>query len=68
LKLLAKRGLRKAPTQTPEEFIQTVNLAPVREQLQQFTLHYERARFGHSAVDAEKLPGLYRELELAAKD
>jgi hypothetical protein len=68
LKVLAKRGLRKASTQTPEEFIQTVNLLPVRKQLQQFTLHYERARFGHSAVDAEKLPELYRELELAAKD
>jgi transglutaminase-like putative cysteine protease len=68
LKLLAKRGLRKAPTQTPEEFIQTVNLAPVRKQLQQFTVHYERARFGHSAPDAERLPELYRELEMAAKD
>ena len=68
LKLLAKRGLRKAPNQTPEEFIQTVNVAPVRKQLQEFTIHYERARFGHSAPDAERLPELYRELEMAAKD
>jgi hypothetical protein len=32
-----------------------------------FTEHYERARFNHSAPDAEKLPELYEEVEEALK-
>ena len=68
LKLLARRGIRKAPTQTPQEFLKTVRSNPVRHHLQEFTLHYERARFGDSAPDAEKLPELYRELESVAKE
>jgi hypothetical protein len=68
LRLLAKRGMRKAPAQTPQEFVQTVKPAPLRRQLTTFTEHYERARFGDSAGDAEKLPEMYRELELVAKE
>lgn len=68
LKLLSKRGIRKAPTQTPQEFISTVSSFPVRRRLENFTDHYERARFGHSGADAEKLPELYRELELTPKE
>ncbi|MBV9146401.1 MAG: DUF4129 domain-containing protein [Acidobacteria bacterium] len=67
LKLLAKRGMRKKSTQTADEFLKTVRVVPVRQQLQQFTEHYKRARFGDSAQDAEKLPDLYRELELTTK-
>jgi protein-glutamine gamma-glutamyltransferase len=68
LKMLSKRGIRKTPTQTPQEFLETVSAAPVRRHLQEFTLHYERARFGDSVSDAEKLPELYRELETVAKN
>jgi hypothetical protein len=67
LKLLGKRGMRKLPTQTPQEFLKSIPSVPVRQQVESFTFHYERARFGDSAEDAEKLPELYRELESVAK-
>lgn len=67
LKLLSKRGIRKSPAQTPQEFIQSVSVVAVKRQLAEFTVHYEKARFGDSAPDAEKLPELYRELELVSK-
>jgi transglutaminase-like putative cysteine protease len=67
LKLLARRGIPKSGRQTPQEFLQTVATASVRQRVQDFTTHYERARFGDSAEDAEKLPELYRELEDAMK-
>ena len=63
LKLLAKRGIRKGPTQTPQEFVHTLSSDVVRQRVEAFTFHYERARFGDSADDAERLPELYRELE-----
>lgn len=63
LKLLSKRGIRKLPTQTPQEFLKAIPAEPVRRHFASFTLHYERARFGDSAEDAEKLPELYREVE-----
>ena len=68
LRLLSRKGIRKIPAQTPQEFIETVPPTSVRQHLEQFTLHYERARFGDSAPDAEKLPELYRELETAVKE
>lgn len=68
LKLLARQGLRKTATQTPQEFLKTIRSTPVRQRAERFTLHYERARFGASPADAEKLPELYRELETAGKD
>lgn len=68
LKLLSRKGIRKIPTQTPQEFIATVAPKSVQKPLEEFTVHYERARFGDSAPDAEKLPELYRELEVAVKE
>lgn len=67
LKLLQKRGFRKLATQTPQEFLKTIPAQPVREHLASFMVHYERARFGDSADDAERLPDLYRELEEVTK-
>lgn len=63
LRLLSKRGIRKSGTQTPQEFLRTVPSPAMRRWVEQFTVHYERARFGDSAPDAERLPELYRELE-----
>jgi len=63
LKLLSRRGIRKLPTQTPQEFAKTISAEPIRRHFASFAVHYERARFGDSAEDAEKLPELYRELE-----
>jgi hypothetical protein len=66
LKLLSKRGMQKRPTQTPQEFLKSVH-SPARRSVEAFTIHYERARFGDSASDAEKLPELYREVEEVTK-
>ena len=63
LRLLSKRGMRKSGTQTPQEFLRSVPTPAIRHHVERFTMHYERARFGDSAPDAEKLPELYRELE-----
>jgi transglutaminase-like putative cysteine protease len=67
LKLLSKRGLRKLPTQTPQEFVRTIVSSAVRQRVESFTRHYERARFGDSAEDAEKLPDLYQDLEAVTR-
>ncbi|PYY15882.1 MAG: hypothetical protein DMG61_05970 [Acidobacteria bacterium] len=68
LKLLSRRGVRKTPTQTSQEFLKAIPQEPVRQAATRFTIHYERARFGDSAEDAEKLPELYREMEAVSKD
>jgi transglutaminase-like putative cysteine protease len=68
LRLLQKRGIRKLPTQTPQEFLNTIPQSSARQHLESFTLHYERARFADSADDAKKLPELYRALETVGKD
>lgn len=67
LHLLERRGVRKSPTQTPEEFVVSVPEDRLRESVAQFTEHYERARFGNSAEDAQKLPELYEEVSAATK-
>ena len=67
LKLLSRQGIRKIPAQTPQEFLKAIPREHVRQTAARFTVHYERARFGDSAEDAEKLPELYRELEAVTK-
>ena len=62
LKRLARRGWPKRPSQTAEEFLATLGDPLLRQQVAQFTRHYERARFGESAEDAKKLPELYEEI------
>ena len=59
---LARRGLRKLPSQTAEEFAREIDDELLRGPVQAFTEHYERARFGASAEDAGKLPELYEEI------
>jgi transglutaminase-like putative cysteine protease len=59
---LAHRGWRKRPTQSPQEFVQTIDDPHVRRGVESFTETYERARFGGSATEAEKLPDKFREL------
>ena len=62
LHLLAKRGVRKSPVQTPTEFVASMSDQKLRQSVAEFTQHYERARFGDSAEDAQKLPELYEEV------
>jgi len=59
---LARRGWRKKPTQSPQEFLREIDDPKVRRGVESFTDAYERARFGGEAAEAEKLPEKYREL------
>jgi transglutaminase-like putative cysteine protease len=59
----AKRGWKKSPAQTPEEFAAIISDEKIQHHVSDFTEHYERARFGNSAEDASQLPGLYEEIK-----
>jgi len=67
IKLLRRKGYERQPAQTAEEFAASIETETVREEVVNFAEHYERARFGDSASDAEKLPELYDEVEEALK-
>jgi hypothetical protein len=58
----ARRGWRKLPAQTPQEFVATIDEDVLRQSVDRFTAHYERARFAQSTEDAERLPELYLEI------
>ena len=60
---LARYGWAKAASQTPTEFVQTIDHAWIRETVEEFTEHYEQARFGHSAASAGRLPELFARLK-----
>jgi transglutaminase-like putative cysteine protease len=62
LKTVARKGYPRQQTQTPSEFVKAISEASLRESVSKFTERYERARFGQSAQDAEKLPELYEEI------
>jgi transglutaminase-like putative cysteine protease len=64
---LARRGVRKSTTQTAQEFLRGIADERLREPVGRFTDAYESARFGNSADDAQRLPELYEEVELATK-
>ncbi len=65
LKQTAKRGWKKVPAQTPEEFAATITEPAMKTRVISFTSRYERARFGNSAEDASQLPELYEEIKAA---
>jgi protein-glutamine gamma-glutamyltransferase len=67
MRTTARRGWRKRPVQTPEEFVTSIEDATVREVVERFTRHYEHARFGGSAEDAQRLPELYEEISSGTK-
>jgi transglutaminase-like putative cysteine protease len=62
LKMMARRGWRKEPSQTAEEFAAAIPDPAMRHGVELFTDHYERARFNESVEDAQRLPELYEEL------
>jgi hypothetical protein len=62
LRQTAKRGWKKSPFQTPEEFSRAIADLDLKGQVAGFTAHYERARFGGSRKDAAQLPELYRQI------
>jgi len=59
---LARQGYARSPTQTPAEFVHCIPESPLRDSVLQFTRHYTRARFAHSAEDARLLPELYEQI------
>ncbi len=64
---LARKGWRKLPSQTPAEFLTSIEDEMVKDPLAQFTAKYESARFGGSAEDASSLPQLYEEISYAGQ-
>jgi hypothetical protein len=62
LRSLGRRGWRKLPEHTPKEFVGTIGDPKLRGPVEAFTDHYERARFGNSAQDAQALPEIYEEI------
>ncbi len=66
-RILAKRGVQKPKTETPQEFIRKIENEQLREPVARFTQVYESARFGNSAEDAQRLPELYEEVEMATR-
>jgi hypothetical protein len=67
MRVLAKKGWRKSPAHTPKEFLIRIEDEAMRESVAKFTRHYESARFGGSAHDAERLPELYEEISNAPR-
>ncbi|HYX68289.1 MAG TPA: DUF3488 and transglutaminase-like domain-containing protein [Terriglobales bacterium] len=59
---LARHGWRKLDTQTPTEFVVTIDDPALRRAVEEFTRRYQRARFGDSVDDARALPALYQEI------
>lgn len=65
--LLARRGVQKSESDTPQEFIRKIENGRLRPAVEAFTALYESARFGNSAEDARQLPGLLKEIEVAMR-
>jgi hypothetical protein len=64
---LARRGVDKPAAQTPQEFVKKIEDSRLREPVARFTQVYESARFGNSIGDAQRLPKLYEEVEMATR-
>ena len=62
-RLMAKRGWKKSPFDTPLVFLNQIENRELRIKVKSFTTAYESARFGESAHDAMLLPKLYDEIE-----
>jgi transglutaminase-like putative cysteine protease len=60
--VLNKSGWQKAPERTAAQFVEEISDARIRESVDRFTRHYERARFAESGEDAELLPKLYEDV------
>jgi len=64
---VARRGVEKPAAQTPQEFVRKIEDSRLREPVARFTQVYESARFGNSIDDAQRLPELYEEVEMATR-
>ena len=66
-KFMARRGIAKSTTQTPQEFVRAIEDVSLRARVASFTHAYESARFGNSSDDVRRLPELFEEVESATK-
>jgi hypothetical protein len=66
-RLLARLGLQRPAAQTAQEFLRKIEDLRLREPVARFTNVYESARFGNCVADAQRLPGLYEEVESAVR-
>ena len=64
---MGRLGWRKSPSQTPADFVAAIQEPVLKVKVATFTRHYESARFGQSADDAEKLPELFEEITASGK-
>ena len=64
---MARMGWRKSPSQTPSDFVAAIHEPVLRMKVENFTRHYESARFGKSVDDAEALPKLFEEITAGEK-
>jgi transglutaminase-like putative cysteine protease len=62
LRRMARHGWRKAPSQTPRDFVVAIQEPGLQKGVAAFTRAYESARFGHSVDDARALPELLEEI------
>ena len=63
LRILERRGFVRSPTQTADEFAESVQERQLRGLVQQVTTVYNRARFGHDRVAEKRLPQLVQALD-----
>ncbi len=59
---MARLGWRKAPSQTPVDFVAAIQEAELQKKVARFTRAYESARFGKSVDDARSLPQLFQDI------
>ena len=60
---LERRGFVRSPTQTADEFAESVQERQLRGLVQQVTTVYNRTRFGHDRVAEKRLPQLVQALD-----
>ena len=62
---MARLGWRKAPSQTPLDFVAAIQETALQNKVARFTRAYESARFGNSMDDAQSLPELFKDISAA---
>lgn len=67
LRILARRGLLRAETQTPREFAAAVNLPQLAPAVEEFTELYVHARFGDAPCDTTRLGQLLEQVRAALR-
>jgi protein-glutamine gamma-glutamyltransferase len=67
LYMLARRGIEREATQTPTEFAIGLTQPSLALAVQEFTVHYSRARFGGAVCDVQRLRALMKSVRAAGR-